>query len=234
MAALFEQPSAGLLMEREIDFLSRVTESPQRPYVAVIGGSKVSDKAGVIASLLPKVDRLLVGGGVAFSFLKARGYAIGRSIQDPGLLCQVRALARDEKLTVPTDIIAAPSIKTGDQARVVRADSIPDDLMGLDIGPGTGAAFAAALAGARTIVWAGPMGVFEQEPFARGTEAVARAVVAATAGGATTVVGGGDTGAALARYGLSDKVSHVSTGGTACLEFLEGRTLPGVAALADR
>lgn len=233
IAALFPNPAAGLLMEREIDYLSRVTDSPQRPYVAIIGGSKLSDKAGVIANLLPKVDRLVLGGGVAFSFLKARGAAIGRSIWEPELAGRVGTLNGSPKLLLPADLVAAPAINADEVAETVPAMRIPDDLMGLDIGPETAKLFAASIKDAQTVVWAGPMGVFERAAFAQGTKAMAEAVAQATGRGATTVVGGGDTAAALAMFGLADRVSHVSTGGSACLEFLEGRTLPGVAALAE-
>lgn len=233
MAPFFKQPCAGLLMEREIDYLSRVTESPTEPYVAIIGGSKVSDKAGVIANLLPKVDRLLVGGGVAFNFIKARGLGIGRSIWEPELQTQVLAMAADPKIVVPVDFVVAPGVDAGTEASVVPASAMPADQMGLDIGPATRELFGAALQDARTVVWAGPMGVFEREAFAGGSDAIGHALAEATGRGAVTVVGGGDTGAALARCGLTDNVSHVSTGGGACLEFLEGRTLPGIAALAD-
>lgn len=233
LAHLFRQPAAGLLMETEIDYLGRVLAAPARPYVAVIGGSKVSDKAGVIANLLPRVDRLLVGGGVAFNFLKARGQTIGRSLWEPELAEQVKPLADDTKLAVPVDFVVAPGIDNPGAATIAPAEALPPDLMGLDIGPQTARQFAELVRSARTVVWAGPMGVFEQDAFARGTQAVAEAMAAATAAGAVTVVGGGDTGAALARFGFADKVSHVSTGGGACLEFLEGKTLPGVAALAE-
>lgn len=233
LAHLFKQPAAGLLMETEIDYLGRVLAAPARPYVAVIGGSKVSDKAGVIANLLPRVDRLLVGGGVAFNFLKARGQTIGRSLWEPELAEQVKPLADDTKLAVPVDFVVAPGIDNPGAATIAPAEALPPDLMGLDIGPQTARQFAELVRSARTVVWAGPMGVFEQDAFARGTQAVAEAMAAATAAGAVTVVGGGDTGAALARFGFADKVSHVSTGGGACLEFLEGKTLPGVAALAE-
>jgi phosphoglycerate kinase len=230
---LFERPAAGLLLERELDYLGRVLESPSRPYVALIGGSKVSDKAGVIANLLPRVDRLLVGGGAAFNFLAARGLTIGRSIWEPELAEKVKPNAGNPKLLLPSDFTAASGIDDVDKAHTVAADAIPPEEMGLDIGPATTAAFAAVVRTAHTVVWAGPMGVFEKDAFARGTETVGKAVAEATAAGAVTVVGGGDTGAALARFGLADKVSHVSTGGGACLEFLEGRVLPGIAALAD-
>jgi phosphoglycerate kinase len=234
MAAFFKQPAAGLLMAEEIDYLSRVTESPTRPYTAVIGGSKVSDKAGVIGNLLPKVDRLLLGGGVAFNFLVNRGFSVGRSLYDPDLADEVRKLGDSPKLALPVDVVVAPSPDDEAQARVAAVDAIPADEMGLDIGPRTTVEFRDLLARARTIVWAGPMGVFEHDAFARGTKGIAEAMADATAGGAVTVVGGGDTGAALGRFGLSGKVSHVSTGGGACLEFLEGRTLPGLASLKDK
>jgi phosphoglycerate kinase len=234
IARFFDRPAAGLLVEAEIDYLSRLVESPAQPYVAVIGGSKVSDKAGVIANLLPKVSNLLVGGGVAFNFLKARGLEIGRSLWESDLAVAVAGLAGNPKLVPPTDVVVAAGVAGGADARTVTADAIPADMMGLDIGPASARRFADLIAAARTVVWAGPMGVFEQDAFAHGSEAVARAMAAATTAGATTVVGGGDTGAALAKFGLADNVSHVSTGGGACLELLEGKTLPGVAALADQ
>ncbi len=233
MARLFAQPAAGLLMEKEIEYLSRVIEAPARPYVALIGGAKVSDKAGVITNLLSRVDRLLVGGGAAFNLLRAKGFEIGRSIWEPELAEQLKTVADSPKLLLPADFIAAPTIDAASAARVVTADALRPDDMGLDIGPETARQFAAAIRSAHTVVWAGPMGVFEQDAFARGTQAMAEAVAAATAGGAVTVVGGGDTAAAVAHFGLTDKVSHVSTGGGACLEFLEGRILPGIAVLAE-
>jgi len=232
MAALFPKPAAGLLMERELEFLSRVVTSPDRPYVAVIGGAKVSDKAGVIRNLLPLVDRLLVGGGAAFNFLKARGLEIGRSVWEPELLESARALLTDPKLRLPVDVVVAGSKDAGAGA-TVPVEQLPADQMGLDIGPETCAQYAREMAGAKTIVWAGPMGVFENPALAAGTESVARAMAKATAGGATTVAGGGDTVAALNRFGLGASMTHVSTGGGASLEFLEGKVLPGVAALAD-
>jgi len=232
MAQYFPTPAAGLLMAKEIEYLSRVTAAPVRPYIALIGGAKVSDKAGVIANLLTKVDRLLVGGGVAFNFLKAQGHSIGRSVWEPELMNMAQSLAADPKLKLPTDLVAAtnPDESSGTVAPVA---AIPDQLMGLDIGPVTAQTFVDAILPARTVVWAGPMGMFERTPFAHGTEAVARAVATVTDQGAVTVVGGGDTVAALAQFGLTDKVSHVSTGGSATLEFLEGKSLPGVAALAE-
>jgi 3-phosphoglycerate kinase len=234
MATLFPSPAAGLLMEKEIDYLGRVTESPARPYVAIIGGSKVSDKAGVISNLLTKVDKLLLGGGVAFNFLKARGMTIGKSLWEPDLVDTVAKLCMNPKLVLPTDVVVSSAPDVEVEAATVPVTAIPEDKMGLDIGNESGRTFTAALKDAKTIVWAGPMGVYEREVFSHGTRIVAEAVADATTRGATTVVGGGDTGAALAKFGLADKVSHISTGGGACLEFLEGKTLPGIAALADK
>jgi phosphoglycerate kinase len=233
-ATFFRQPAAGLLMETEVDFLTRILEHPARPYVAVIGGSKVSDKTGVIKTLLPRVDKVILGGGAAFNFLKARGVAIGKSLWEPDLAEQVRPLAGDPKLVLPTDVVVAPSIDAGSEAKTVTVDRIPDDQMGLDIGRDSSRRFAEVLADAKTVVWAGPMGVFERDAFADGTRLVAQAVAEATDRGATTVVGGGDTGASLAKFGYAQKMSHVSTGGGASLEFLEGIPLPGIAALANR
>jgi phosphoglycerate kinase len=233
-ASFFNQPAAGLLMETEADFLTRVLEHPARPYVAIIGGSKVSDKAGVIKNLLPRIDHVILGGGAAFNLMKARGIKIGKSLWESELAERVRPLAADPKLVLPTDIVVAPAIDAGGDARVVSAEQIPDDQMGLDIGPDSARRFAEVLETAKTIVWAGPMGVFERDAFAEGTRAVAQAVAEATDRGATTLAGGGDTGAALAKFGYAQKMSHVSTGGGASLEFLEGKILPGIAALADR
>lgn len=234
MASLFERPVAGLLMETEVDFLTRILEHPARPYVAIIGGSKVSDKAGVIKNLLPKVDHVVVGGAAVFNFLRARGMGIGKSKWEPDLAEQVRPLADDPKLVMPGDVVVAPDLDSGVQARVVAIDQIPESEMGLDIGPDSARRFAAMLKTAKTVAWAGPMGAFERHAFAQGTKLVAQAVAEATERGATTVVGGGDTGAALAKFGFAQKMSHVSTGGGASLELLEGKTLPGIAALADR
>jgi phosphoglycerate kinase len=233
-ASFFKQPAAGLLMEKEVDFLTRVLEHPARPYVAIIGGAKVSDKAGVIKNLLPKLDHAILGGAAAFNFMKARGMGIGKSLWEPDLAEQVRPLAGDAKLVLPTDVVVAPAIDAEADARTVPANSIPESDMGLDIGPESARRFAEVLATANTVVWAGPMGVFERPAFAEGTRLMSVAVAAATDRGATTVAGGGDTGAALTKFGYAQKMSHVSTGGGASLEFLEGKILPGIAALADR
>jgi phosphoglycerate kinase len=232
MPAFFAQAAAGLLMERELSYLTPLLGNPARPYVVIIGGAKVSDKAGVIKNLLPRVDRLLVGGGVAFNFLRARGLEIGRSIYEPEVMAEVARLVNEPKLMLPVDVVVAsgPDAEAG---KNVRVEELGDSDMGLDIGQETVARFSAEIVNAKTVVWAGPMGMFEKEPFSQGTVAIARAMARAGANGATTIVGGGDTGAALARTGLSEKMSHISTGGGATLEFLEGRDLPGIAALSD-
>jgi len=233
-ATFFKQPAAGLLMETEVDFLTRILEHPARPYVAIIGGSKVSDKAGVIKNLLPKVDHVILGGAAAFNFMRARGMSIGKSLWERNLAEQIKPLAEDPKLVMPTDIIVATAIDAGAEAKAVPAEKLPNGLKGLDIGPDSGRCFAEVLSTANTVVWAGPMGVFERDAFAEGTRVVAQAVAEATDRGAITVAGGGDTGAALAKFGYAQKMSHVSTGGGASLELLEGKALPAVAALADR
>jgi phosphoglycerate kinase len=234
MARIFPMPAAGLLMEKEIAFLSRVLENPAQPAVAIIGGGKVSDKLGVIRNLLPKVDTLLVGGGLVFNFLKAKGLEIGRSVWQEKMLGESKALLSEPKLRLPEDIrIGSTADKTA-QVKNVPADAIPADWHGLDIGDAAAAAYAGIVTRARTIIWAGPLGMCELDEFAVGTQTVAQAVAEATARGAVSVVGGGDTGAALGKFGLKKQVSHVSTGGSACLEFLEGRQLPGISVLKDR
>jgi phosphoglycerate kinase len=226
---------AGFLMEKEIDFLSRVLESPEAPFVAVLGGAKVSDKIGVLQNLLDRVDALLIGGGMANTFLAARGFAVGRSLVETdkiGVAAEVLAAAEAKgvKLLLPEDVVVAPEASTQAPRRTVPVAEIPAEEMVCDIGPATAQKFAEAVAGARTVVWNGPMGVFEVEPFTAGTRRVAEAVAACPG---LTVVGGGDSVAALTALGLADKVSHVSTGGGASLEFLEGRRLPGVEVLED-
>ncbi len=228
--------AAGFLLEKEIDFLGRAVGQPPHPYVAIIGGAKVSDKIGVIANLLTKVDTLIIGGGMANTFLAAKGYATGKSLVEAdkiGLAASLikDAAARKVNLLLPADVVVADRFAADAVHMVVAADAIPADCMALDIGPASGAAFAAALTGAKLIVWNGPMGVFEMDAFAKGTFAVAAAVAAS---GAVSVIGGGDSVAAIEKVGLQDKISHISTGGGASLEFLEGKVLPGVAALADK
>jgi phosphoglycerate kinase len=227
--------AAGLLMSRELDALSRIFERPQRPLLAVLGGAKVSDKLGLVDHLLDKVDGLLVGGGMAFTFLAALGHDVGRSLLerdriDAARAALDRARARGITVRLPVDVVVAPGIDATEGIRTVSVREIPRDRMGLDIGEGTVAQFAAALKNAGTIVWNGPMGVFEKPAFATGTMGVGRAVAASSA---FSVIGGGDTIAAVQAAGVTDKIGYISTAGGAFLEFLEGRVLPGVAALTD-
>jgi phosphoglycerate kinase len=227
---------AGLLMEKEIRYLSRLLEQPDHPFVAVLGGKKVSDKIGVLRNLLTRVDAVLVGGGMAYTFLRAQGYGVGRSVVEGDKLELARELLdlarrRGVAFVLPEDVVAAERASPDAPRRTVPAGEIPDGWMGLDIGPRSAQRFAQVIEGARLVVWNGPMGVFEVEPFAEGTRAVAEAV-ARCAG--TTVVGGGDTAAAVEQFGLLDRFDHVSTGGGASLEFLEGKELPGIRVLQDR
>ncbi|WP_127129132.1 phosphoglycerate kinase [Georgenia sp. SYP-B2076] len=228
--------AAGKLVFKEIDSLSRATEEPARPYVVVLGGSKVSDKLGVIANLLGKADRLLIGGGMVFTFLAAKGYGVGTSLLEEDQVETVRgylaqAEAKGVEIVLPTDIVVAPEFKADAPATVVAADAIPADQMGLDIGPDSAALFASKIADAKTVVWNGPMGVFEFDAFAAGTKAVAQAMSDADG---FTIVGGGDSAAAVRILGFDESTfSHISTGGGASLEYLEGKTLPGIAVLED-
>lgn len=228
-----DQAVAGLLMAKELSALSRLLQDPPRPFVAILGGAKVSDKLGIVDNLLTRADRLLIGGAMCFTFLKAKGFEVGASRVEDDQLDRVADLleqgeARGVELLLPSDIVAAEAFDEDAEHQRVSADGIPEGWMGLDVGPDTVERFAAALGDAGAVLWNGPMGVFEWEPFAVGTEGVARAVAACSG---FTVVGGGDSAAAVRRLGLSHEVSHVSTGGGASLEFLEGRDLPGVAAL---
>jgi phosphoglycerate kinase len=234
----FLSPSvAGLLMEKELDYLGQALESPARPFVAVLGGSKISGKIDVIRNLLPRVDRLLVGGAMAFTFFRAQGREVGKSLVEADRVEMAGELLRGPaagKLVLPTDVLAAVALDGSDPGRIVSVDAIPPDLAGVDIGPATLAEFAGILRGARTVIWNGPMGIFEVPAFAHGTLSVARVLAEVTKTGAVTVVGGGDSAAAIHQAGLESAVSHVSTGGGASLEFLEGKVLPGVAALTPR
>ncbi len=229
------QPAAaGLLMRRELEALGRILESPARPLVALLGGAKVSDKVALVESLLARVDALVIGGGMAFTFLRALGHDVGRSLVEPDRLAAARgaleaARRRSIQITLPVDVIVAESVDSP-AGRAVGVREIPADQMGLDIGPLTIERFAAVLRRAKTIVWNGPMGVFEKPPFASGTVAVARAVAEATA---FSVVGGGDTIAAVKQAGVADRIGYISTAGGAFLEFLEGRKLAGVEALTE-
>ena len=220
---------AGGLVLAEVEVLRRLTENPERPYTVVLGGSKVSDKLAVIDALLPKVDSLLVGGGMCFTFLAAQGYGVGDSLLEREQIDNCRRLLESGKIVLPTDVVVADDFSAEANTRTVAADAIPDGWKGLDIGPESVAAFAEVLAGARTVFWNGPMGVFELAPFAAGTRGVAQAIIDADA---FSVVGGGDSAAAVRALGLDEGgFSHISTGGGASLEFLEGKDLPGVAIL---
>ncbi len=224
---------AGRLVARELEVLRRLTTDPERPYVVVLGGSKVSDKLAVIEALLPKVDRLLVGGGMCFTFLAAQGHVVGTSLLEADQVdtCGRLLSAAGDRIVLPVDVVCADRFAADAEVRVVTTDAIPDDLMGLDVGPRTVEVFGSELANARTVFWNGPMGVFELAPFQDGTRGVAQAVGAIDG---LSVVGGGDSAAAVRQLGLDESAyGHISTGGGASLEYLEGRELPGLAVLAD-
>jgi phosphoglycerate kinase len=225
--------AAGRLVARELDVLTRLTGDPDRPYVVVLGGSKVSDKLAVIEALLPKVDRLLIGGGMCFTFLAAQGHGVGGSLLEADQVDTCRRLLAEsgDKIVLPVDVVCAADLSDDAETTVTAADAIPDDLKGLDVGPRTVESFSGELSGARTVFWNGPMGVFELAPFQSGTRGVAQAVASV---GGLSVVGGGDSAAAVRQLGLDeDAYGHISTGGGASLEYLEGRELPGLAVLAN-
>jgi len=227
---------AGFLVQRELEILMDAIDSPERPLVAILGGAKVSDKLGVIENLLKKADKLLIGGGMAYTFLKAKGYEVGTSLLDAEKveLCgRMMELAKGKgvELLLPVDVAIGKAFAADTEFRVVPADAIPPDWMGLDMGPKSTALFVKALEGAGTIIWNGPTGAFELEPFAKSTRAIAEAMATSPA---ITIIGGGDSGAAVTQFGLADKMTHISTGGGASLELLEGLELPGVTALNDK
>lgn len=230
-------PSAvGLLIEKEIDIMGKALEDPEHPFVAILGGAKVSDKIGVIDNLINKVDTILIGGGMAYTFLKAQGKEIGKSLleedkMDLSLDLIKKAKANNVEILLPIDAVIADEIKAGVDTQVVDIDSIPTDKEALDIGPKTAEMFAEKIKNAKTVVWNGPMGVFEIKEFSNGTNEVAKALADSSA---ITIVGGGDSALAIEMAGLKDKITHVSTGGGASLEFLEGKTLPGIAAIEDK
>jgi phosphoglycerate kinase len=226
---------AGLLMEKELQYLDTALADPQRPFVAILGGSKISGKIDVVEALLPKVDALLVGGAMACTFFKAMGLEVGTSLVEDDRVAMARDLLEraGTRLILPHDATVAPSPDQPANAHTVKRDAIPAGEAMLDVGPDTARSYARAIATAKTVLWNGPMGVFEKPPFDAGTMTIARAMAEATARGTTTIVGGGDSAAAVEEAGLAGRMSHVSTGGGASLEFLEGKTLPGVAALDD-
>jgi phosphoglycerate kinase len=235
---------AGFLMERELSIMGKALDNPERPFVAILGGAKVSDKMGVIGNLLGKVDTLIIGGGMANTFLKALGFPVGQSLVEDDRLRDAEALAgranlQNVRLMLPHDVVIASAFSADAERKTVDVREVPNTISDvgwriLDIGPETAKEYAEVIRGAKTVVWNGPMGVFEMEPFAQGTLAVAQAVCDATRNGATSIVGGGDSVAAVEQMGLADCITHISTGGGASLEFLEGQTLPGVAALNSR
>jgi phosphoglycerate kinase len=232
-----KKSAAGLLMEKELEYLGKVLRHPEHPFVAILGGAKVSDKIGVIQNLLNKVDVLIIGGGMAYTFLKAQGEPIGKSLVEEDKVDLARQLLREAKshklkFLLPVDHVVADRIEAAATVQIVGSAHIPANLMALDIGPKTVAAFATEIARARTIVWNGPMGVFEVAPFAKGTFKIAQAVAENAA--ATSIVGGGDSVSAVHAAGVAEKITHISTGGGASLEFLEGKKLPGVEALTDK
>src|SRR5580698_9630121 len=231
MIAFVKQAAAGLLMDKELEYLTKATKNPDRPCVAILGGAKVSDKIDVIENLMKVVDQLLIGGAMAYTFLKAQGKSVGKSlVEDDKLDLAKELLARSgNKILLPSDHVVVNELKEGAPFEVVA--NVPDGKMGVDIGPATVATYSAVIAKAKTIIWNGPMGVFEKPPFDRGTVALAKAVAGS---GAISVVGGGDSEKAIKSAGVADKISHVSTGGGASLEFLAGIELPGVAALTDK
>ena len=230
---------SGFLMEKEINYIGKTLEAPQHPFVAIIGGAKVSDKIGVISNMIEKVDSIIIGGGMANTFLAAKGMPVGSSLLEKDKLDLARELIekaekKGVKVVLPVDVVVADKFAADANHKTVDADAVEDGWMILDSGAKTIKVYQDALAGAKTIIWNGPMGVFEFDAFAKGTEGVAEAVAKATDEGATSIVGGGDSIAALKKTGLSDKISHISTGGGATLEFLEGKVLPGIAAIADK
>jgi phosphoglycerate kinase len=233
---MMKQKGAGFLMLKELDYLSRALQKPEKPFVAVLGGAKISGKIDIITNMLPRVDRLLVGGGMMYTFLKARGLSIGLSLLDEDRVKMAadvlqKADGEGKAIVLPKDCLVSDKVKEAGATRIVNVDEIPDDRYGVDIGPATLSEFGEVIRGAKTVLWNGPMGVFEVDEYSAGTSGVAHAVADATAAGAISLVGGGDSVAALAKAGVTSKISHVSTGGGASLEFLAGKTLPGVAAL---
>jgi phosphoglycerate kinase len=234
-----KQSAAGLLMEKEIAYIGKAISNPTRPFVAILGGAKVSDKIEVVENLMKIADAMLIGGGMAYTFLKAQGKSIGKSLVEEDKLDLAKKILADAKqknfkLLLPVDHVVAPEFKAESPSKIVDAGAMPADQMGLDIGPKTIEAYRAEIAKAKTIVWNGPMGVFEMPAFAKGTLEIAKAVAAATTAGATSIIGGGDSVAAVHQSGVAKQISHFSTGGGASLEYLGGRKLPGVEALTNK
>jgi phosphoglycerate kinase len=238
IAGFFAERAAGFLMEKELEYLVGTLENPPTPFITILGGAKISDKIGVIQNLLEKVDKILVGGGMAFTFLKSQGLPTGESMVEPDKLDLAREILKDAQkkdvpLLLPSDCLIATESSPEAEVQTVPSSNIPDGWKGLDIGPQSTETFTEALSGAGTIVWNGPMGVFEFPQFEEGTRKLALAVASQTERGATTIIGGGDTVAAVRKAGVADKMSHISTGGGASLELLEGKALPGIQALSE-
>lgn len=235
----FLKPSvAGFLMEKELQYLQGAIDEPKRPLAAIVGGSKVSSKIGVLEALIDKCDKVLIGGGMIFTFYKARGLAVGKSLVEEDKLelakaLEAKAAAKGVQLLLPTDVVLADNFSPDANSQTVPIEAIPDGWMGLDIGPDSIKTFEAALADCKTVIWNGPMGVFEFDKFAAGTDAIAHTLAGLTATGTCTIIGGGDSVAAVEKVGVAEKMSHISTGGGASLELLEGKILPGVAALDE-
>lgn len=234
-----QQAAAGLLMEKEIAYIGKAVSNPTRPFVAILGGAKVSDKIEVVENLMKIADAMLIGGGMAYTFLKAQGFGIGKSLVEEDKIELAKKILADAKqknfkFLLPVDNVIALEFKAHAPAKVVDSNAMPADQMGLDIGPKTVEAYKVEIAKAKTIVWNGPMGVFEMPAFAKGTLEIAKAVAAATGAGATSIIGGGDSVAAVHQSGLAKRISHISTGGGASLEYLGGRKLPGVEALTNK
>ncbi|RLD12432.1 phosphoglycerate kinase [candidate division KSB1 bacterium] len=234
----FKQCAAGYLIEKELKYLGQAIENPQRPFVAVLGGAKISGKIDVIKNLFNKVDALIIGGGMAYTFFKAQGYEIGKSLLEEDRIEMAKEIlqeAKEKKITflLPVDVVAADRFDNEADRKIVKVTEIPADYMGMDIGPETITLFANEIKKAKTIVWNGPVGVFEMPNFANGTRKIAEAIAEATKNGAISVIGGGDSAAAVSQFGMDDQFTHISTGGGASLEFLEGKELPGIAALTE-
>ena len=232
----FLPSSVGFLVKKEISVMGKALENPERPFVAILGGAKISDKIGVIENLIEKVDSIIIGGGMAYTFLKAKGYNIGKSLLEEDKVDLAKELIeksneKNVKLLLPVDTVVAKEFKNDTEFKTVSVDSIPDDMMGLDIGVETVKLFAEEIKGAKTVVWNGPMGVFEMDNFRKGTDLIAKALAESSA---VTIVGGGDSASAVEKAGYGDVITHISTGGGASLEFLEGKELPGIAAISDK
>jgi phosphoglycerate kinase len=234
IAHYFDKPACGFLMEKELRYLEGALKNSQKPLLAIIGGAKVSTKIGVLKNLIDKVDNLIIGGGMCFTFYKAKGLNIGRSLCEDDFISEAKGLLGNPKFYLPQDVVIAREIKPGQKIGTVDVSNIPPDAIGVDIGERSISDIKSLILNAKTIVWNGPMGVFEIDDFSKGTDEIAKAIAEATDKGVISIVGGGDTVAALEKFNLKSKMSHVSTGGGASLEFLEGRELPGVKVLKEK